>query len=129
MNHQRKKTSESVWQHKIELVTSSWSFLFLITISIKETRFKNKEGWIFWEFLIIFFQNISFPKEFLECISASTTRSFFISNSILDTRYKRWGDYRGGDNTCPRDSRCKVILYWIFLIKTSLIKQRVYFLR
>ena len=41
---------------------------------------------------------------------------------FLDIWYKRWCDYRGADNTCARDYRCKIILHWIFLIKTSINK-------
>ena len=39
-----------------------------------------------------------------------------------DNWYKRWCDYGGSDNRCARDYRCKIILYWIFLIKTSFNK-------
>ena len=39
-----------------------------------------------------------------------------------DTWYKRWCDYGGSDNRCVRDYRCKIILYWIFVIKTSFDK-------
>ena len=37
---------------------------------------------------------------------------------LNDTWYKRWCDYGGSDDRCAGDYRYKIILYWIFVIKT-----------
>ena len=44
------------------------------------------------------------------------------SAKIFDTWCKRWCDYGGSDNKCARHYRCKIIMYWIFVIKTSFDK-------
>ena len=47
---------------------------------------------------------------------------YHLPQLIIDAWYKCWCDYRGGDNRCARGCRWKIILYWIFLIKTSFNK-------
>ena len=54
----------------------------------------------------------------LRVLSFTYYRVFlFLTVPSTDTWYKRWSDYEGGDNRCAPDHRCKIILYWIFLIK------------
>ena len=73
-------------------------------------------------------RRINMKKKFTKrvCTLFCQLYSLYINGIKSDSWYKRWCDYGGSYNRSPCDYRCKIIPYWIFLIKLHLLKEQAF---